>query len=38
MSFLGPKNWNKLRSNLKTTATTASSTHSLKKESLGKLQ
>ena len=38
MSFLEPKIWNKLSSNIKTAATTASFTHRLKKEILTKLQ
>ena len=38
MSFLGPKIWNMLSSNIKATATTASFTYSLKKEILEKLQ
>ena len=37
-SFLEPKIWNKLSSNIKTAATTASFTHRLKKEILIKLQ
>ena len=37
MPFLGPKIWNKLSSNLKTAATTASFMHSLKKKILGKI-
>ena len=37
MSFLGPKIWNKLSSNIKTAATTSSFTHHLKKEILSKL-
>ena len=38
MSFLGPKIWNKVSSNIKTAATTSSFTHRLKKEILSKLQ
>ena len=38
MSFSGPKIWNKLSSNIKTAATTASLTHHLKTEILDKLQ
>ena len=38
ISFLGPKIWNKLSSNIKTATTTASFTHLLKKEILNKLQ
>ena len=38
MSFLGPKNWNMLSSNIKAAATPASITHSLKKEILEKFQ
>ena len=38
MSFLGPKIWNMLSSNIKAAATTASFTHSLKKKILEKLQ
>ena len=38
MSFLGPKIWNKLSSNKKTTATTVSFTNVLKKAILNKLQ
>ena len=38
MSFLGPKFWNKLNSNIKTAATTAFFTHGFKKEILDKLQ
>ena len=38
MSLLGPKIWNKLSSNIKTAATTASFTHRLKKDILDKLQ
>ena len=38
MSFLGPKIWNKVSSNIKTAATTSSFTHCLKKEILSKLQ
>ena len=38
MSFLGPKIWNKVSSNIKTVATTSSFTHRLKKEILSKLQ
>ena len=38
VSFLGPKIWNKLNSNIKTAATTASFTHCLKKKILSKLQ
>ena len=38
MSFLGPKIWNKVSSNIKTAATTSSFTHGLKKEILSKLQ
>ena len=34
MSFLGPKIWNMLSSNIKAAATTASFTHSLKKKFL----
>ena len=37
-SFLGPKIWNKIRSNIKTAATISSFTHRLKKEILSKLQ
>lgn len=37
-SFLGPKIWNRLSSNVKTAATTVSFAHSLKKEILEKLQ
>ena len=36
MSLLGPKMWNKLSSNIKTAATAASFTDSLKKEILDK--
>ena len=36
MSFLGAKIWNMLSSNIKAAATTASFTHSLKKEILEK--
>ena len=32
MSFLGPKVWNKLSSNIETAPTTASFTHRLKKK------
>ena len=38
MSFLGPKIPNKLSSNIKTAATTASFMHYLKKEIFSKLQ
>ena len=38
MSFLEPKIWNKVSSNIKTAATTSSFTHRLKKEILSKLQ
>ena len=38
MSFHGPKIWNKLSSNIKTAATTASFMHCLKKETLTKFQ
>ena len=38
MSFLRPKIWNKLNSNIKTAATTASFTHRLKEEIFKKLQ
>ena len=38
MSFLGPKIWNKVSSNIKTAATTSSFTHRLKNEILSKLQ
>ena len=38
MSFLRPKIWNKVSSNIRTAATTTSSTHRLKKEILSKLQ
>ena len=38
MSFLRPKIWNKLNSNIKTAATTASFTHCLKEEIFKKLQ
>ena len=38
MSFLGPKVWNKVNSNIKTAATTSSFTHRFKKEILSKLQ
>ena len=38
MSLLGPKIWNKLSSNIKTAAITASFTHRLKKDILDKLQ
>ena len=38
MSFLGAKVWNMLSSKIKAAATTASFTHSLKKEILEKLQ
>ena len=38
MSLLGPKIWNKVRSNIKTAATKSSFTHRLKKEILSKLQ
>ena len=38
MSFHGPKIWNKLSSNIKTAATTASFMHCLKKETLIKFQ
>ena len=38
MSFLGAKIWNMLSSNIKAAATTASFTHSLKKEIIEKLQ
>ena len=38
MSFLGPKIWKKLSSNIETAATTASFKHRLKKEILSKLQ
>ena len=38
MSFSGPKIWNKLSSNIKTAATTASFTHHLKTEILDKLR
>ena len=38
MSFLGPKIWNKVSSNIKTAGTTSSFTHGLKKEILSKLQ
>ena len=38
MSFLRPKIWNKLSSNIKTAATTASFMNRLKKEILSKLQ
>ena len=38
MSLLGPKIWNKLSSNIKIAATTASFTHRLKKDILDKLQ
>ena len=38
ISFLGPKIWNKVSSNIKTAATTATFTHCLKKEILSKLQ
>ena len=38
MSFLGPKVWNNLSSNIKTAATKASLMHSFKKEILKKLQ
>ena len=37
MSFLGPKIWNKLSSNIKTAATTASLRQHLNKEILSKL-
>ena len=37
MPFLCPNIWNKLNSNIKTAATTASLTHHLKKETLDKL-
>ena len=38
MSFSGPKIWNKLSSNIKAAATTASFTHHLKTEILDKLR
>ena len=38
MSFLAPKVWNKLRSNIKTAATAASFTHALKIETLEESQ
>ena len=38
MSFLGPKIWNKVSSNIKTAATTSSFTHRSKKKILSKLQ
>ena len=38
MSFLGPKIWNKISSNIKIAATTSSFTHRLKKGILSKLQ
>ena len=38
MSFLGPKMWNKVKSSIKTTATTYSFKRHLKKEILSKLQ
>ena len=38
MSFLEPKIWNKVTSNIKTVTTTSSFTHHLKKELLSKLQ
>ena len=38
MSFLGPKIWNMLNSNLKAAANTASFTCSLKKEIIEKVQ
>ena len=38
MSFVGPKIWNKVSSNIKITATTSSFTHRLKKGILSKLQ
>ena len=38
ISFLDPKIWNMLNSNIKAAATTASFTHSLKREVLEKLQ
>ena len=38
MSFFGAEIWNMLTSNIKAAATTASFTHSLKKEILEKLQ
>ena len=38
MSILGAKIWNMLSSNIKAAATTASFTHSLKKEIIEKLQ
>ena len=37
-SFLGPKIWKKIRSNVKTAATISYFTHRLKKEILSKLQ
>ena len=38
MSFLGPKIWNKVSSNIKTAATTSSFMHHLKKEIFSELQ
>ena len=38
MSFLGPKIWNKLHSNIKAAATTAFFMHRFKKEILSKLK
>ena len=38
MSFLGPKIWNKISLNIKTTAITSFFTHRLRKETLSKLQ
>ena len=38
MSFLGPKIWNKVSSNIKTAATISTFTHRLRKKILSKLQ
>ena len=38
MTFLGPKIWNKVSSNIKTASTTSSFMHRLKAEILSKLQ